>query len=383
MSNFTDLFEFQIKRKLQGKRVILPISGGLDSRTIAAALKEHRNVVVYSYEFENGLNETKYGKMIANKYSWEFHSFKIPRGYLWKRLIDLAKINQCEVEFTHPRQMAVMEEISQLGDIIVSGSMGDLLFDSFNLSYDASTTDLIQYAMQTIVKPSGYELANELWNHWKLDKDFESELNKRIKTSLREINIDNPISLMRAFKVMNYVKRWTNVNMKVFTNYSKVYAPYHENEICEFVCTLPEHHLSNRKIQIEYIKKRAPELARIPWQDYDLDLYKYKYFNSIFFPRRMMRYAKRIIKENILGKPKIIERNWELQFLGKENKNALEKWLFQNDGLHSIIPKKIISKYYKNFLDKDSIAYSHSTSMLLTLAVWSRYNKSFHPDFEK
>ncbi len=97
----------------------------------------------------------------------------------------------------------------------------------------------------------------------------------------------------------------------------------------------------------------------------------------------MMRYAKRIIKENILGKPKIIERNWELQFLGKENKNALEKWLFQNDGLHSIIPKKIISKYYKNFLDKDSIAYSHSTSMLLTLAVWSRYNKSFHPDFEK
>ena len=383
MSNFTELFEFQIKSKLQGKRVILPISGGLDSRTIAAALKEHRNVVVYSYEFENGLNETKYGKMIANEYSWDFHSFKIPKGYLWKRLIDIAKINQCQVEFTHPRQMAVMEHISQLGDIIVSGSMGDLLFSSSNIPYDANTNDLIHNAMHSIVKPSGYELANELWNYWKLDKSFEGDLNKRIKNSLKEINIDNPNSLMRAFKVMNYVKRWTNVNIKVFTNYSKIYAPYHENKICEFVCTLPEYYLSNRKIQIEYIKKRAPELARIPWQDYDLDLYKYKYFNSIFFPRRMMRYAKRIIKENILGKPKIIERNWELQFLGKENKNALEKWLFQNDGLHSIIPKKIISKYYKNFLDKDSIAYSHSTSMLLTLAVWSRYNKSFHQDFEK
>ena len=152
------------------------------------------------YEFENGLNETKYGKMIANKYSWDFHSFKIPRGYLWKRLIDLAKINQCQVEFTHPRQMAVMEEISQLGDIIVSGSMGDLLFDSFNLSYDANTTDLIQYAMHSIVKPSGYELANELWNYWKLDKDFESELNKRIKTSLKKLILIIPIVLCVLLK---------------------------------------------------------------------------------------------------------------------------------------------------------------------------------------
>ena len=72
-----------------------------------------------------------------------------------------------------------------------------------------------------------------------------------------------------------------------------------------------------------------------------------------------------------------------ITILGKENKKALEKWLFQNYDLHSIIPKEIILKYYKNFLDKDPIAYSHSISMLLALAVWSRYNKRFHQDFEK
>ena len=362
---------------MHGKRIILPISGGLDSRTIAVALKDFKDVVVYSYEFENGINETKYGEMIANEYSWDFHSFKIPKGYLWNRLIDLSKINQCEVEFTHPRQMAVMEKISDLGDILVSGSMGDLLFDSYSLPPNAKMGSLINFSTQLIVKPSGYELADELWKHYRLNGDFKSELTRRIETSLKEINIDNSNSLLRAFKVINYVKRWTNVNMKVFTNYCNVYAPYHENEMCEFVCTLPEYYLSNRKIQIEYIKNRAPELARIPWQQYELDLYKYKYFNTIFFPRRVMRYLKRNLKEKILGKEKIIERNWELQFIGEKNNKALKSWLFNDSNLDLIIPKEIITRFYNNFRNKDKIVYSHAISMLLTLAVWSKNNKQF------
>ena len=51
---------------------------------LLAALKQHRNVVVYSYEFENGLNETKYGKMIANEYSWDFHFLKFQKAIFGK-----------------------------------------------------------------------------------------------------------------------------------------------------------------------------------------------------------------------------------------------------------------------------------------------------------
>ena len=46
--------------------------------------------------------------------------------------------------------------------------------------------------------------------------------------------------------------------------------------MCNFVCTIPEKFLKNRKIQIEYIKRKAPDLAKIKWQKYDLDLYNYK-----------------------------------------------------------------------------------------------------------
>ena len=69
------------------------------------------------------------------------------------------------------------------------------------------------------------------------------------------------------------------------------------DEICNFICSTPEKFLKNRKVQTEYIKFKAPTLARIPWQEYDLDLYQFQYFNSIYFPRRIYRYGKRIIRK--------------------------------------------------------------------------------------
>ena len=142
--------------------------------------------------------------------------------------------------------------------------------------------------------------------------------------------------------------------------------------MCEFICTLPEEYLSNRKIQIEYIKRRSPKLAEIPWQDYDLNLYKYKYFNSLYFYKRIFRYANRIINEIFFKINPKIERNWELQFLGESNENYLKQWLFEVPELNDLISSEIVKDYYNKFKKDDSIKYSHPISMLLTLSVWCK-----------
>ena len=136
MNCFTEIFESLVIKNTENKKIILPLSGGLDSRTLAASLIGNKNVVAYSYEFPGGVHEVKYAKEIADVCGWDFHSFKIPNGYLWKDIEKISKINKCETEFTHPRQVAVIEKVSSLGDILLSGSMGDLLFDNFNLVFD-------------------------------------------------------------------------------------------------------------------------------------------------------------------------------------------------------------------------------------------------------
>ena len=372
VNQFADLFESLIQNKTSGKKIILPLSGGLDSRTLAVALRNNKRVVAYSYEFEDGIKETEYARKVAESCGWEFHSYIIPRGYLWNKIDELSEINQCKTEFTHPRQMAVIEEISTLGELNLSGSMGDLLFDHFPISEDCNLQEQIIRLTDLIVKPGGKEIAEDLWAHWGLNGNFENKLNDKIENKFQHINISNPSARIRAFKALHYVRNWTNINMKVFSKHNALYAPYQDEKMCEFICTIPEKYLANRKIQIEYIKLKAPQLANIPWQHYDLDLFRYKQFNTLYFPRRVYRFIKRIITERILRKNPIIQRNWELQFIGNSNEEILKNWIFQNKDLNMIIPKRIIKSYYDLFKNDNPVKYSHSISMLLTIAVWAK-----------
>ncbi len=372
LHEFSNLFESLIQSNTIGKKIILPLSGGLDSRTLATALKGQENVVALSYEFEDGLKETNYAKQIADVCGWEFYPLKIPRGYLWSKVIELANINHCNTEFTHPRQMAVIDEISLYGDIILSGQWGDVLFDNTGIRKNSNRNEQTKFSIKKIAKPGGRELASDLWKYWGLDGNFENEFFVIINRLLLDIDIDNPNSRIRAFKSLHWAKRWANENLKVFTSRKEIFIPYYHDQICEFICTIPEKFLSNRRIQIEYIKWKAPELAKIPWQKYDLDLYKYNYFNSLYFPRRVYRYLRRIIREKILKYPSLIQRNWELQFLGIENDKYLKQWLYNVPELNTIIPKRIVDDYYFKFKNVNPIKYSHPISMILTLAVWSK-----------
>lgn len=373
LNEFGDLFESIIRKKTNNKKIVLPLSGGLDSRTLAAALKDKKNISTYSYEFDCGVSEIKYAENIAKVQNWEFHKFKIKKGYLWEKIEELATINNCRTEFTHPRQMAVMGKISNLGDVLLSGSMGDLLFDSYSLSNKLTKNDLKFLLKKMILKTSGLEFSIDFWSYWKLDGNFNLYLDEILNIYLAKINIEENSNKAKAFKIDYYVKNWTNNNLNIFNFYIPTFAPYHSNKLSEFICSLPEEYLKDRKIQIAYIKKKAPLLARIPWQAYDLDLYNFHRFNTVYFPRRLFRYVKRNIGYKIFKNRKPVTRNWELQFIDKENKKHLEGWLYDNKKLNKIVPKGLILEYYEKFKN-NNFKYSHLISMLLTLSVWSKKN---------
>ena len=60
VEEFAHLFEGIVRRQVAGKRVILPLSGGLDSRTLAAALRGHpEGVTAFSYQFPGGIRQAR------------------------------------------------------------------------------------------------------------------------------------------------------------------------------------------------------------------------------------------------------------------------------------------------------------------------------------
>ncbi len=372
---FTSLFETITRKLLGDKKIILPLSGGLDSRSQAAALENGENVHCYSYKFADSFDETKYGREIAKVKGFEFSEYIIPKGYLWNKLDEISEINQCYADFTHPRQMAHIEEISKLGEIFYLGHWGDVLFDDMKVENDLTFDEQLNSLEKKIVKRGGKELAESLWTAWGLEGKFSDYLRDRISELLQEIRIENANSRIRAFKSMYWAPRWTSANMSTFSNFRPVALPYYDDEMCKFICNVPEEHLAKRQIQINYIKNKSPELAAIPWQEYDpLNLYSYKNFESAsMIPLRAVRKGKRIINEKILGKRKVT-RNWELQFLGEDNERNLKGRLFDEKKFSEFLPQTVVKKYYDNFMQADDVKYSHPVSMLLTLSQFCKMN---------
>jgi len=371
LEEFTSLFETIIEEQVGNQKVILPLSGGLDSRSQAVALhKLGKAVHSYSYQFKGGYPETKIAKQIAKDCNFNFKEYQITNGYLWHSIARLVKINQCYSEFTHPRQMAVIDEFDRMGEVFSLGHWGDVLFDRGAPDY-LEKRDVLEFILKKIVKKGGMELAISLWKNWQLEGDFQDYLRNRIQQLLDAISIENVSAKIRAFKSMYWAPRWTSTNLSIFSEKHPITLPYYDNRMCQFICTVPEEYLADRKLQIAYIKKRNPLVAKITWQDQKpFHLYNYHKNKSPYsLPYRIGNKIKRELK-NRFGKP-YIQRNWELQFLGKENDKHLQDRIFDTSFL-KWMPKKVVQEVYENFKEKDQVYYSHPLSMLLTLSLWHK-----------
>lgn len=368
LEKFTTLFETIIAEQVGTKKVILPVSGGLDSRTQATALQYlEKKVHAYSYDFKGGYPETTIGKKIAKACHFSFEAFPIEKSYLWDCIDQLAAVNDCYSEFTHPRQMAIFKEFEAMGEVFSLGHWGDVLFDGMGTE-QLSEEKEVAFLLKKIIKKGGMELATSLWQEWQLDGDFESYLRGRVQKLLQEIPITHTGAKIRAFKSLYWAPRWTTVNLAVFESQHPVTLPYFDDRMCQFICTVPEEYLADRKLQIAYIKKRNPALAKITWeQNKPYNLYDFKKNKAPRnLPYRALQKLKREIKKTI-GNP-YIQRNWELQFLGAENDAHLQSYLFKGR-LQALVSTKTVQQFYDNFKRKDAVYYSHPVSMLLTLSL--------------
>lgn len=377
VEEFADIFHRIIERDLQGKEVILPLSGGLDSRSLAVALS-HLGIkpYCYSYGFKGSFNETKYGREIAEKLNWDFEAYEIPRGYLWDKIEEAGRQNRCYTEFSHARQVAVVDEISKKGNIWLLGHWGDVLFDDMSVPDDLHYADQLRVLKKKLLKGGGEELATDLWQAWGLSGTFKDYLDQRLDLMHNRVTIDNANARIRAFKSLYWATRWTSTNLTYFGQKHPMSLPYYDDEMCRFVMGIPEQYLSGRQIQIEYIKRYGGDLARIEWQEkkpYNLyDFHKFKTRSHL--PYRLVQKTKRVVNSRVRGQ-KLIQRNWENQFLQQDNPEKLESWLFENKDFQKLVPKEITQKYYQLFLKENQVRWSHPVSMLLTLSVFCKQNK--------
>lgn len=370
VEEFAELFE-SILSENRDPVWTIPISGGLDSRTLVAAAHHLRRPFKgYSYAFRDGHDETMYGRMMAKALGFEFKAYTVEKGSMWHDLGKLASINGCYSDFTHPRQFSVYDELMSMGGTFLLGHWGDVLFDDMHVPEDISTRKTLDMHIGRIVKSGGLELGRRLWHAWGLQGDLMEYVTDSLLSVYDGIDIRENNPKLRALKSWTHAIRWTNTNLGVFREFGPNLYPYMDNRMVEFICTVPEKWLAGRRIQIEYTKMRCPAVARIPWQSHHpFNLYNHGLDRPpINLPYRLFKKAGAMIS----GKARTI-RNWEIQFLGRENEARLKGMLNEDRSFNEWIPRDITGGFLDSFLNSSTPDTYHPVSMLLTLSAFHRH----------
>ena len=89
----------------------------------------------------------------------------------------------------------------------------------------------------------------------------------------RVSHITDPDFRMKAFKVDAWCFRWTAAGLRAYQLGAFPKLPFYDTRVADLFCTLPTDYVRGRRLQVEWLKRYAPDLARITWQQHDADLY--------------------------------------------------------------------------------------------------------------
>jgi hypothetical protein len=377
VSEFARLFQEVMREQIGGGRLALPISGGLDSRSTVAAITQPEGSLVasshlwsYSYGYSDDSVETTIARQVAGARGLPFSAITI-RPYLFDRLdLILASVEAFQ-DVIQCRQAAVVEEISRHADYLLAAHWGDVWLDDMGLVDKPAkpiANDLAGYALHKMEKGGRDWLLNNLQQSG-LGEGPEALLLEMVRQEMAPLSqIADPDFRIKAFKTDQWSFRWTTASLRMYQAAAYPRLPFYDTRLSDFFCTVPSTFVSQRRLQIDYLKRYAPDLARIKWQVYDTNLFRYQFFNSWIVPKRAVKKAWRLLR----GK-QVIERNWEVQLLlNPQGRHGLEHWLLRPGlRLHEFFPLAALAKLLHDFYQDPLMENrGYTLSMLLTFSAW-------------
>ncbi len=362
-----------LSHSLKDVRVALPLSGGLDSRTLAGLITKenipYSSLWSYAYGFNEDSPEINIATKIAEARTIDFDAYTVP-DYLFDSMpaiIDSVELFQF-VDGT--RQTFMQPYIARHADYVVGGHWGDVWLDDMGLeATPKDEKDILMNAFKKkVVKKGSGKLSDAI--SFINDKDRIEYLESYFSDYTDRYKGQGDADFkMKIFKTDQWSFRWTLASIRAYRAAAIPVLPFYDKRVAEVCMTVPRHLLHKRALQVAYLKEYHPDLARIRWQEYDSNLYRYKYLNNRNIAYRIW---KRLQRE--LSQEKTIVRNADVFYRSTEGRERLLSVL-NNSGLEELTEPAKVNKIAEDYYNNPDGANTYAISMLHTLAqflkVWN------------
>lgn len=378
-SYLSEALERQIET---ANRILIPVSGGYDSRILSGLLskrKEKEKIIALSYGHEDAL-DVVYGKKIAKKSGFTHYSVPIKTDYLKEFADDFVWMLEGTVNCLNAHMLTTFEIMEKEHiDSVMTGFFGDILAGSgtwiYSLGVLGGTNDEKIFGEQ-------YGVHCDIMKDEDIQKYVRRELQGKMLHSAKNALWDrylqsttkNRYFKSRYFSIHERQRRYTSFNLYVF-DHKNVLAPFLDHEFVNYVLHIPSTLLIHQNLYSNVIANYLPALARVPYNETRLPIQASKWRRGLQW--RWEKWNKHKCVQATLG------RNWK-----KRNDNYIRSADAIRNGskefvvdhikscpmVHDVFNKTEIDHMIQNHLSGKSNEPLKILA-LLTLALW---HKHFH-----
>ncbi|MAE51799.1 MAG: hypothetical protein CMH27_08310 [Micavibrio sp.] len=251
-----------LKRFTPEESIGFPLSGGLDSRLLLAAVhKHHLDYKGHAYTFgREGAEDVLIAQCVAERAGWEHQLYELTGDNWFEPRKDKTWIVDGMLSMMHMHGTEFLPQMAGRIDTMMNGYAGD------------------------VVIGGGYTTQDNA------DKRITAELAVPFYGRHVELaNLNNPFYDIPHFEphiYMNRVRRFTNVGSVNILPYLNIRKPFFDNNLMEFMFSITDQYKYQNRLYAAALLRAVPEFYKdIPWQ---------KTGRMIGNPKDMTKLAKNI-----------------------------------------------------------------------------------------
>jgi hypothetical protein len=323
VDGFHEVWRATLARQADDHRVVVPVSGGLDSRTIVGGLTGPSAAgrvppALLTYGYSAGSREIAIARRVARARGLPIRE-EVVGAYLFDRLDEVVGSVEGFSALTLPRQVAVSATIAQLGDRAVGGHWGDVWFDTGGAPGEGAPRDLVDVAFAKFAKRGRGWLLDHVCRPNLGGQDPEELLREVLREELGRLpDLGDDDLTLKALKTEQWSFRWTLASVRAYQLAVPTLLPFYADDVVDFFLEVPSARLAGRRLQKAYLRRHHPDLADIPWQDTGMSLFERPWEPTVALARRAVAKGVRTLRRR-----PVVERNWEVQYQGVAGRERL------------------------------------------------------------
>jgi hypothetical protein len=242
-----------------GRTLVVPLSGGLDSRYLCADAAE-RGCDVTAFTYANTSTNLAFAKMVAKQLRVPWREIKVPTRHLAEHTSTWARLFGSSMHFHGMYQMQPILEAAGQDSVFLSGYLGDRVAGAVT-DYGISSLTCSRDILYRVSKAWPADQINQI-----IDLGVEELLNEsreRVDELLRGYDIDNE----RKAMLTDFWTRQRNLisfSPQLLSYTSDVAVPYSNLGLIRFCFHAPLALLRHRRLQKLALIRRFPAMAKIP-----------------------------------------------------------------------------------------------------------------------